>query len=133
MKFCRGHWTTLRGMVEEKGMKHLIKTNAKEAFDSMIKELKGDNNIIDYDPLMSSYWTLSARAIEVGGIYLLGVKPDGSEYCPMCEVQKHIPVCNCGKCKGETSAIQWMEGCTDAVLEYCKENSLVVERKEPIK
>jgi hypothetical protein len=48
---------------------------------------------------------ISGEALKLGGLYLMT-----GDYCPLCEVEKHT---------GDTAA-NWINGCSDAVLEYCQ-------------
>ena len=121
MKFCQPHWTALREMVIEKGMGALIVSAGVDAPSRALIDLLKDTETRD-DPLMTSYWALSGRALAIGGLYLMGVRPgDGGEYCPMCEVEEQGL-----RFESRPGAAQaWMEGCTDSVLVYCRENNLL--------
>ncbi len=123
MKFCPVHWAALRDMVIGKGMGALIAKDGTAVAERVMEELEGVATPATYDPLMAAQWMLTGMALKNGGMYLMGQKPgDGDgEYCPLCEVE------SAGiKLEGkEGLASEWMEGCTDSVLIYCRENGLL--------
>lgn len=122
MKFCRTHWDRLRQLVIDKGMVALISKDGEAAADRMVEELEGTATPLTYDPLLSAYWMLSGKALELGGLYLMGQKPgEGGEYCPMCEVEEQ-GVKYAGQ-PGDAEA--WMDSCTDSCLVYCREQGLL--------
>ena len=59
------------------------------------------------DPLMKLNWMLTNRALEYLGIGLLAAKPDGGDYCPVCELSTSCATSKdpCGK-----------ENCADALI-----------------
>jgi hypothetical protein len=122
MRFCQQHWDTLREMVISKGMGTLIAKSGEDVAARVQEELEGTATNATYDPLMSAYWGITNRALEMGGLYLMGRKPgDGEEYCPLCEVEEQ-------GIRFESkpgAALAWMEGCTDSILVYCRENNLL--------
>ncbi len=123
MKFCTPHWAALRDRIIGKGMGALIAENGRAAAERMVEELEGVATPATYDPLMASYWMIMGMAIKHGGLYLMGTKPgDGDgEYCPLCEVEE-------AGLRIESKAglaDEWMEGCTDSVLVYCREQGLL--------
>lgn len=126
MKFCQPHWTALREMVIAKGMGELISKDGAAAAERMVEELEGTATNATYDPLMAAYWSIMGMALEKGGLYLMYSKPgDGadaeSHYCPLCEVEEQ-------GMKQESksgAAVCWMEGCTDSILMFCREQGLL--------
>jgi len=123
VKFCPIHWSALRDMVIGKGMGALISKDGAAAADRLVEELEGVATPATYDPLMASYWMIMGMAIKNGGLYLMGTKQgDGDgEYCPLCEVEE------AGLRVESKSGLadEWLEGCTDAVLVYCREQNLL--------
>lgn len=104
-------------------MAHLVKKSGKEAFEVMKKELAGTDDLIDYDPLLSAHWMIMGRALEVGGLYMMGVDEKGEGYCPLCELNKNVPKETV--MPGEIPATTWIQGCTESCLIFCQENGLV--------
>src|SRR3990167_6798335 len=122
VKFCQPHWDRLRQLVIDKGMESLISKSPEAAQSRVEEELEGVATAATYDPLLSAYWMLMARALEQGGDYLLCEKPgENLEYCPMCEVEAQ----GVKQFNKEGAAESWMDGCTDACLRYCRENNLL--------
>ena len=112
MKMCLPHWEALRQGVKDRGMWPLVASSGKEAVDMISKQLRGEET--GFDPLMSANWAISGRALEMGGLYLMAQKEDGSEYCPLCEADVH-----------GGHAQEWITGCLDAQLEHARELNLV--------
>lgn len=103
----------MREAIAKRGLDHLVSKDGHQAVDRIVKEAEGKNTKRDYDPLMGLNWMIFGRALECGGLYLMGTQPDGSPYCPLCEAGVHGVV-----------AQEWVDGASDAVLEYCKVNGL---------
>lgn len=122
MKFCQSHWDKLRAAIELRGIGHLGAQSGPEAVERAKQELAGAATDATYDPLMSCHWMITGRALEMGGLYLMGPTPDGGEYCPVCEVIAHTPAERASKEEVETN---WIDGPADAALAYCREKGLV--------
>lgn len=118
MKFCQSHWDELRGQVHAKGMSHLIAADGKAAAKRMVEEVEGTATPDTYDPLMSCHWMIMTNALKAGGLYLMTDKSDGTEHCPLCEVEKNKEAIGEG-------AADWIRLATDSCLEYCRENKLI--------
>lgn len=124
MKFCPLHWNALREMVIAKGMGDLIRMHDTIAAIDVPKPSVVVEELLsqDYDPLAGAYWALMAQALHFGGDYLLFSKPgDGGFYCPLCEVE----IQGLEQENKAGLAQNWLEGCTDSVLVYCRENNLL--------
>ena len=124
MKMCLPHWGVLKTMIIDKGMGGLIAMNAKDAHQRILDEVEGNVFPATYDPLMAADWMLAGMAVKCCGLYLMYQKPGDTgsgEYCPLCEVE------DAGvKFEGKSGfAAEWLEGCTDLVLSYCRENHLL--------
>lgn len=65
---------------------------------------------------MGAHNAITSAAIQDGGVYLLGEDENGNQYCPLCEVEKHM---------GEVAAKDWISGSTDDQLKICKKNNLL--------
>lgn len=115
MKMCSDHWEKMRTAIQERGLYHRVAVDGKAAVDRVVAELKGTATKETYDPLMSMNNMFFARALECGGLYLMTVKPDGTEYCPLCEVGLHL---------GSAEPDEWIKSCADSILTHCKENNL---------
>jgi hypothetical protein len=115
MKFCDAHWTVLRAAIQTRGLWHLVAPDGVDAARRVQAELDGEAVARDYDPLMAAYWMITGRALECGGPYLMGQKPDGADYCPLCELEEKSPA----------KAADWIEPCCDSVLERCRKLGLL--------
>jgi hypothetical protein len=92
MKFCQPHWERLKAEIKSHGVADFIAKDGHEAMAQVVGELKGEEKTRrNYDPLMAANMMIWNRAIQCGGLYLMTQKPDGGEYCPICEVDKHAP------------------------------------------
>lgn len=112
MKLCDSHWSKLRDGVHVRGLSQLVAADGAEAMARVERErAEGEQSAATFDPLLNSTMAIYTRAIEAGGLYLMGQKPDGSEYCPLCELDEHAK--NDRPELGSLSH-QWIEGCLDA-------------------
>lgn len=116
MKICQSHWDKLKAKVREAGMWHLVSADAQSAIERLKKELREEETV--FDPLMACNNLISGHAIQAGGLYIMGRNEDGSEYCPLCEVDKNKTLL------GEDSDA-WIDHATEACLRYCDENNLL--------
>jgi hypothetical protein len=107
MKMCQSHWLALKDEVTRAGLMDFVAADGKELFDRVIgPELQGTTpSPANQDPLMACTMMIYGRAIEDGGLYLMTRDPDGNEYCPLCECEKH----------GGTG---WIPSCVKAQKEY---------------
>lgn len=108
MKMCQTHWDELKVKVTAKGLFDFVCSNGSETYQRVLGELKGEPETRrNFDPLMSCNWMLFENALRGGGLYLMGQQEDGSEYCPVCEAEKHN---NTG----------WIDAAVNAVAEHMK-------------
>jgi hypothetical protein len=114
MKMCQPHWNKLREAMKDRCIDYLGAKDGKQAADDAVEQLAGRET--DYDPLMACNWMITGRALKMGGLYLMGAKEDGSEYCPICEAIEHKPE------DVEVAWVEnyWIDGPADAVLEECR-------------
>lgn len=129
MKMCQPHWDKLHLAIEARGMGHLIAKSGQEVVGRMKKEAAGDESPETFDPLMSAWFQIMTRALEVGGLYLMT-----GDLCPVCEALAHTrlePDDTTGKAfktKEELEAY-WIDGPADSRLEYARSMGLVPEAK----
>ncbi len=114
MKFCQPHWNRLKTAIESRGLGHLIAANGRDAHARAVGELKGENTLSDYDPLMSAHWQISSRAIEILGLGLMT-----GDYCPVCEVLKDYPPIPPGHRYADNESY-WIDGPADSALDFCR-------------
>ena len=147
MKPCDKHWSMMRAAVEARGLTHLIKTPEIIAAEMrrQLGEVTDERGNYDheanvklqeeraaraptsaeaahaaatFDPLMTIYWMTMNRAMEMGGLYLMTAKPDGTEYCPVCEAMENmasVPLSPGGPPVGaEWVERFWIDGPADA-------------------
>lgn len=113
MKMCDKHWQELRAAIELRGLSHLVAGTGLEAAENLKKEFQGEETT--YDPLMAATMGIYAAALENGGLYLMHLKEDGTEYCPLCEFESH----------SDEKAEAWINPCTDAIRKSCVAQGLV--------
>lgn len=112
MRMCDGHMDMIRKEINDVGLGSMISKTP----DDLAETIAGNGKI---DPLYSATMACSARAIHIGGTYLLGTFNDGYEYCPLCEVKRHISV---------LADVEWVVDCVDAIYEHCIEHGLIEEK-----
>lgn len=112
MKMCQPHWDKIRDRIKDLGLDHLGAQNAEQAHADMVAQAKGEETALD--PLMTAHNMILSRALEEGGLYIMGLKEDGSHYCPICEAVAH----------GQDEKF-WIEGPTNAVLKMAQDDGLV--------
>ncbi len=124
MKFCMPHWAELKTAIDIRGLSHLVAKDGKVAADRLKDELMGVATKDTYDPLMNAHNMITCRALEAGGLYLLT-----GDFCPLCELDTHLPALDE---KGQPrpnsenkESTNWINGCTDSVLNHCQELKLV--------
>jgi hypothetical protein len=113
MKICETHWAKLRQALKDRGIDHLGAKTGEEAFQNITDQLDGTKT--EYDPLMDCNMMIWSAGIEMGGLYLMDKKEDGSSHCPICEAVQN----DCGDEK------YWIDGPADAALSHCRELRLV--------
>lgn len=118
MKWCQNHWDELKNAIKQKGLYHLVAKNGEEVIDRVTAELRGEETLANYDPLMSAFWMINGRATEIGGIYLLM-----GEYCPLCELDKHAKNPD-GSELNPKASVRWIEGCTEQIKHDCENMGL---------
>ena len=90
MKMCDQHWTELRHAIAVRGLNDFVAAGGGELLERIKGELEDKPQTKrNFDPLLSANFALMSNAIRGGGLYLLGLKPDGGEYCPVCEAEAH--------------------------------------------
>jgi len=116
MKICQPHWDALRKAIDDRGLSGLVAGDGHKAHAAMVREIEGRSEPGDWDPLMAANWSIHSRALECGGLYLLASDENGRQYCPLCEAEKH---------GGAGCAQEWIDGCSNAMLEHARENHLI--------
>lgn len=140
MKMCQIHWNQMCDAIKSRGLWHLVAQSGEAAAERAMDELKGTATDKTYDPLMALNWMIINRAIEIGGLTLMGENTDGTNdghYCPLCVMRKSFDHHNTstGRCGDPKCRIQmkpgdrptdevWIEGASNAVLKYCQEREL---------
>jgi len=82
MMFCQCHKDKLEKIAREEGLGQFV-PDTKEQARTMLNELLEQPE--NYWPFLSIIQNICFSALLNGGLYLLGNKPDGAEYCPVCE------------------------------------------------
>lgn len=113
MQICKSHWWLMKESVHARGLWPLVAVDGHQVVERMKSEIEGTADDSTYDPLMASMHMINAQALKMGGLYLMD---DKGMYCPLCEVNKYL---------GMGTDIEWVNGCMDSVLEYCREHRIV--------
>jgi hypothetical protein len=70
-------------------MWHLVSQDGVEAIERLSEELHGEGDERRLDPLIRANIMIVSKALEGGGLYLIGEPPEGAgtdgHYCPVCE------------------------------------------------
>lgn len=114
MQLCKEHWERLKKAIADKGMSHLVAKSSEELASRLNKEIKNEHTV--HDPLMAANMGIFGNALQQGGLYLMGRDEDGNQYCPLCEVKKHV---------SEDMDEKWIQASTDEQLEKCKAAGLL--------
>jgi hypothetical protein len=117
MQFCKQHWKSLQDTVKAKGMFHLVKDH-KTVQKRMKDEIADKATDDTYCPLFDCHFMITEKALALGGPYLMQSPPEGGHYCPLCELDKHKDLV-------KSNSAEWIDGVTEAVLDYCKEKNLL--------
>jgi hypothetical protein len=108
MKMCPLHWERLKELIRSKGLWDFVSSSGEEACQRMRDELDGKSvTKKTFDPLIGAHNMIVNAALEMGGIYVIGVDEEGNDYCPICEAEKH-------------DAMDWPEKAVDAVVEMMR-------------
>lgn len=105
MKFCLPHWNQLKDAIKARGLGDMIAASGEEAVKMLTSP---QDKIENFEPLMTAHNILVHNALNAGGMYLLGQKEDGTDYCPICEAEEH-------------GATGWIEQAADMVAERARE------------
>lgn len=137
MKFCEQHWADLRKGVVDRGMWHLVAKSGQEAAAAVVRELQGQPEPADWDPLMAAHWALAGRVMDAighsqGPAAALGAMAD-PDWCPMCSIQASFDVWdrpehiakNGPRPENARDAAAWIDSCLDAMLKHAREKGLV--------
>lgn len=123
MRICQHHWKMLRQAIADRGLEHLGARSGQEAALALVTELEGRGAENEFDLLMCCNNMIWTRGLESGGLYLMGQKKDGSEYCPVCEALDHVappPGMTAEDCER-----WWIDGPADAALARSRKKGLV--------
>lgn len=108
MKICPKHWEQLKHAIKVRGLFDFVSASGSEMFERVLGDLQGEQTTRrNFDPLMACNNSLFANALQYGGLYLMMQQEDGTEYCPVCEANKH----------GQEG---WIDLAADSAAEYMK-------------
>lgn len=88
MRICNKHWQMCWTSVQERGLSDLVAMDPDVAFANLM-QTDITENPESFDPMISMHWHFTNQALKYGGPYLLGHDPNGDQYCPICEFEKH--------------------------------------------
>lgn len=123
MKFCAEHWEHLRQAVKSRGMWQLVAKDGAAAVARVKEEIEGTASDDNFDPLAAATWAIYGRAIELGGLAMMQ-----EDLCPLCELNRQVkanPEIAQTDAKGNPPSQNWIDGCCDSLLEYCREKCLL--------
>jgi hypothetical protein len=110
MQICKDHWNKLRTAIHDRCLDHLMSGTVAANMRNPVQKL-----LLGHPPLVVCTIMICQEALKGGGVYLLGMKEDGTAYCPICEALEN----NAG------DENFWINGPADAVLEHARELNLV--------
>jgi hypothetical protein len=111
MQFCMPHWGELKKAVDDAGMGHLVHKTGEELFTQVVEpELEGEKPA--FDPLLSCNMMIMSNALQIGGMYIMFPKPDGTPHCPVCEADAH-------------EYTGWIQSAVDSCKEHCIKEGLI--------
>lgn len=115
MQFCKPHWEALRAAIEKRGLNQFIAENGKQAMEHVVRELKGEDTVVDFEPLMGSHnMLLNAAMHYYNPLFVMGMNEDGSHRCPVCLL----------------ASLDWVEWVADGALGEATRRGLVEAPKE---
>lgn len=120
MKICADHWEKLRKSLDEKGLTPFISGDGRKVAEKIEHQMLGAKGPDVFDPLMGANFAIWSNALEMGGMYMMGVDASGNEYCPVCEAVKN-------GCHNEA---WWIESAS--VEQFLKAQELGLIPKEPM-
>jgi hypothetical protein len=116
MKICKQHWQDLRAAIAERGLDRFVSSNGEEAMRKVQLQLQpGESELAKFDPLLNANFAIWNNALSAGGPYMLASKPDGTSYCPLCEVESHTDI----------KAQEWITHAADEQLQAARNLGLL--------
>lgn len=109
MNMCQKHWDKLREAIDQRGLGKFVANNGEEAIEHTVRGLKGENTIVDFEPLMGSSMCLANLALKIGGLALMKPNEDDSMPCPVCFLQ----------------SFDYVSAAADGALQEARERGLV--------
>lgn len=88
-KCCSAHWGQLREAIEVAGLMPFVAKGGEAAASVLSAQLSGKGGREAFEPLLSANFAIMNNAIAAAGYYLMGQRPGGGLYCPMCESEAH--------------------------------------------
>lgn len=112
---CADHWSKLKAEVERRGLSQFIARDGAEAAKRMVGE--NETAAKNFDPLMGAHNMIVSRALDILGLDLLCANGDGTEKCPLCELQaRHVAGCPDKDCTWTYEAT-WIPGPVEAAYQ----------------
>lgn len=108
MQFCNDHWQHLRQAVAKYELDHLIPPDGAAAMAIMKRQLEGEAQPLDFDPLMSAHNQLLNVAMGFVGLKVMG------DCCPVCELVKY----------------DWVDGAAYQSRLFAEKNGLLLPPQE---
>jgi hypothetical protein len=118
MKFCESHWTALRAAIDARGLTPFVPQGGEQAAQRMAASLTGDASRAAFDPLMAAHNAILANALRVLGLGLMVARPEGGEYCPLCEL---LAGCACpDRGTDKCSYARWIDRAADEAADAAR-------------
>lgn len=118
MKFCTKHWERLRQAIDERGLTSFV---AHTEADVARKTAAGVSAATAFDPLLGAHNAIVANALHAVGMELLTLRPDGSEWCPIC----FLLTCECGRPECPVEFEGWIDRAADDAVEAARALNLI--------
>lgn len=127
-KICEEHWKMMRDEVTRLELDKYVGANGEIAAMRLVDQLQtGEDSQMNYDPLMSAYFMIFNRALDIAGFRVM--HPDfGCIICEFYKMRGPEGECICGnpECpnKGQKNVVpdfvDWLTG-PESALVACKE------------
>lgn len=119
MRMCQHHWDMLRAAIADRGMAHLVPSNGEGAAKLAAAGTP--------DPLMSAMFSITANALDVFGPGIMGVKEDGTPYCPICVGNE---ACAAAVAKGDPCKAGMPGRCGEMWIEHAANDELASRTRD---
>lgn len=125
MRMCMPHWNELKEAIRVRGLYKFVSKSGTEAVQRLAR---GDEHPEETpDPLMDANMRITMMALDQGGVTLMAPNDDGSERCPLCEVERCGVKADGHPEQGPGWASIWINECCDQIRNEFVEHGALKE------